>query len=66
MLLWVLSEVSDQNFIDEEVDIERKGNTCRSKKVKTQMIDASSHDQVICAVDIWTLELLLGAGVTLH
>ncbi|KAL5777764.1 hypothetical protein ACOSP7_010690 [Xanthoceras sorbifolium] len=41
------TEVSDQNFIDEEIKGEKTSNMCSSKKMKTQLGNASSHDQVV-------------------
>ncbi|KAJ4701751.1 cold regulated protein [Melia azedarach] len=40
-------EVSDQNFTDEEIKGEKASNICRSKKMKTEVSDASNHDQVV-------------------
>lgn len=51
-MLGVLAEVSDQNFTDEEIKGEKTSSMCSSKKMKTQIGDASSHDQVIRAINL--------------
>ncbi|XP_044512225.1 cold-regulated protein 27-like isoform X2 [Mangifera indica] len=41
------TEASDQNFIDEEIEGEKASRMCSSKKMKTHISTASSHDQVV-------------------
>lgn len=42
------AEVSDQNFVDEEVDEgEKESQMCNAKSMKSFITDASSNDQVM-------------------
>jgi hypothetical protein len=41
------AEVSDQNFVDEEVKGEKESQMCNAKRTKSLAIDASSNDQVM-------------------
>ncbi|KAJ8771763.1 hypothetical protein K2173_027994 [Erythroxylum novogranatense] len=40
-------EVSDQNFVDRDVETEKASNSCCSKRMRTSRADASSSDQVV-------------------
>ncbi|XP_059454040.1 cold-regulated protein 27 isoform X2 [Corylus avellana] len=41
------TEVSDQNFVDDEVEGEKESQMCNAKKTESLVIDASSNDQVV-------------------
>jgi uncharacterized protein YccT (UPF0319 family) len=43
----ILVEVSDQNFVDEDIKGEKASSSLSSKKMKTLKTDASGSDQVI-------------------
>lgn len=61
LMLLVFAEVTDQNFVDEDIG-ERKGSNIGSaKKAKTSGTDSSDHDQVnfnsIPVTKDWTPQL---------
>lgn len=64
-MLWTClgsyAEASDQNFIDEEIEGEKASRMCSSKKMKTHISTASSHDQVICT--IWFISIIITSRV---
>ena len=39
--------MSDQNFVDEEVEGEKENNRNSTKRMKSSVTDASGNDQVI-------------------
>ncbi|XP_062159451.1 cold-regulated protein 27 isoform X2 [Alnus glutinosa] len=41
------TEVSDQNFVDEEVEGEKESQICNAKRTNSFITDASSNDQVV-------------------
>jgi hypothetical protein len=43
----ILVEMSDQNFVDEDIKGEKASSSLSSKKMKTLKTDASGSDQVI-------------------
>lgn len=46
--IYVFAEVSDQNFVDEEVEGEKENGICNGKRMKSCSTNASSsNDQVI-------------------
>lgn len=45
-MVWLIAEVSDQNFIDEQIKGEKTSSICSSKILKTEKPDSSSRDQV--------------------
>lgn len=50
-IVFVLVEMSDQNFVDEDIKVEKASNTYGSKRMKTRTTDASSSDQVMSKFD---------------
>lgn len=60
-MLWFLAEVSDQNFTDEEIKGEKASNICRSKKMKTEVSDASNHDQVMHKLELSAIIIILNS-----
>lgn len=47
----ILVEMSDQNFVDEDIKGEKASSSLSSKKMKTLKTDASGSDQVIFKFD---------------
>ena len=47
LTVFIFEEVSDQNFVDENIKIDNTSRTCSSKRMKTQKIIASIKDQVM-------------------
>ncbi|GFY86861.1 cold regulated protein 27 [Actinidia rufa] len=41
------TEVSDQNFVDEDVEGEKASRTCNAKRMKTSVVTTPSNDQVV-------------------
>jgi hypothetical protein len=48
------AEVSDQNFVDEEVEGEKESDMHADvKRIKSCTTNASSNDQVMCIIDFF-------------
>lgn len=47
--LFILAEVTDQNFVDEDIKEEKEVGSCDGKSIKMLILNASSNDQVIMA-----------------
>jgi hypothetical protein len=52
------AEVSDQNFVDEEVEGEKESQICNAKRTNSFITDASSNDQVMHIIDCIILRIM--------
>ena len=47
------AEVSDQNFVDEEVEGEKESHMHDARRIKSCTTNASRNDQVMCIIDFF-------------